>query len=160
LTFPQQAVAYCTCPTAAPCANEDVLAGCVNSTGQGALLSVCGTISVTADDLIMRTDGLPANRIGCLLMGGAPAALPFGDGVSCVSAGAAGVFRFPAQDSGFNGILQTGPGLVALSDVLFGTAGTILAGSTWYFQLSYSDPQGTCGSGRNLSSAMAVEFAP
>ena len=75
----------------------------------------------------------------------------------CIAAGNAGVFRFPAQTSGASGHASLGPGLVATSQN-FAPNGDIESGGTWRFQAWYRDPNGSCGTGFNLSNGVKVEF--
>jgi hypothetical protein len=94
-------------------------------------------------------------------MGAGQLALAFGDGLRCVGAGGAGIFRyFPVQSSGPIGVLALGPGIVAHSQARFPAAGRIDPGDTWNFQTWFRDPTGPCGFAFNLSNAVAVTFSP
>src|SRR5690606_19871402 len=69
---------YCFCPAGGICAiNPDPTAGCMNSTGAGALLTGTGTTSVTADNLVLTTTSLPTSQLGLYLMGTNPINVPF-----------------------------------------------------------------------------------
>ncbi len=103
---------------------------------------------------------LPPDQFGLFYMGGGQTQFPFGDGFRCVGSGGVGLFRYkPPHSSGSAGMLTLGPGIVARSQS-FPMSGHIDAGETWYFQGWYRDPLGPCGTAFNLSSALAVTFAP
>jgi hypothetical protein len=151
---------FCSCASGGLCSNPDPDAGCVNSTGAGALLfQASGSTSVSSDDLVLATAQLPPNKLGLAFMGGAPANLPFHDGRLCIGPGNAGIFRYALQSSGSTGSMALGPGIVAQSQS-FPPAGRIHSGSTWFFQTWYRDPAGPCGTGSNLSNAARVTFQP
>lgn len=151
---------YCTCEGAGACFNADPIAGCPNSTGIGARLDATGSASVGQDDLLLHVSHMTATQFGLIYMGGAGAEVVFGDGLRCVSAGGVGIFRFPLNSSDSNGGFTQGPGLAAFSAGNFGAAGTIVSGSTWYFQGWYRDTGGPCQTGFNLTNGVAVHFAP
>jgi len=154
------AASYCF-GVGCPCGNDDAKAGCANSSGGGALLTACGSESVAADDLLLTASGLPTNKWGLFYMGAAQLDMPFGDGQRCVGSGGVGMFRFfPLQNSGPLGTLVLGPGIAAHASASFPGAGHIDPGDTWSFQTWYRDPAGPCRFGFNLSSAVAVTFAP
>lgn len=153
---------HCDCEQGlGPCGNgsfSDVPGGCLNSVGAKAyLFGAGGGTSVAADDLVLAAGNLPAQRAALVFMGAGRTQLPFGDGLRCVSAGGAGLFRFPIQSTAA-GDLSLGPGIVAEAAARFPAAGWIQAGDRWHFQCWYRDPAGPCGSGFNLTSALAVRF--
>jgi len=156
---PRALVRFCYCYFTAPCGNPDREAGCATSSGAGALLSVCGSASVTSDDLVLRARGVPAHEFGLMFMGGGQTQVAFGDGNRCVSSGATGVFRFPIARSSADGALTAGPGLVAHS-LGFADAGRLRAGDTWNFQCWFRDPGGPCGSAFNLTNGLEITFSP
>jgi len=160
LSYPTAGTPYCF-GTGCPCGNDDPDAGCASSTGAGALLEGCGSTSVTDDDLVLSVTGMPPNQSGIVYMGAGQLALPFGDGLRCVGAGGAGIFRyFPVQSSGARGAIVLGPAIVAHSLARFPSAGQIGPGDTWNFQGWHRDPGGPCGFAFNLSNAVAVTFSP
>lgn len=115
--FPEAVTPYCF-GISCPCANDDGSRGCANSTTRGGLLAASGSASVATDDLVLEATTLPPARTALLVMGGAAAHLPRGDGHLCVAAGSAGVFHFPPTASDAEGAaLWTG--LVATSAALF-----------------------------------------
>lgn len=150
---------YCYCDLdGSPCGNDDPAAGCANTSGSGAHLSFSGTHSVSADDLVLTTEGIPPQNFGLYFMGAGQIEYPFGSGLRCVGAGGQGIFRYAPASSGAHGVLIEGPGIAALSCVRFPAAGCIQAGSTWNFQCWYRDPQGPCGEEFNTSNGLSVQF--
>ncbi|MDG2142179.1 MAG: hypothetical protein P8N31_01355, partial [Planctomycetota bacterium] len=140
------------------CSNDADLAGCGNSATPGARMYSTGTTSVGTDDLVLVTDGLPANKPGLYYMGGAGIALPLADGIRCVGGGGIGVFRYGVQNSGPAGVFTAGPGIAANACSIFNPSGCITPGDTWYLQAWYRDPMGPCGGGFNFSNAVRVRF--
>ncbi len=127
-----------------------------NSAGAGARISAGGTISISASDFELVTDGAPPNLFGLFYYGSAAIELPFGDGWRCVGAGTSGTLRLnpPVQ------IDSTGA-VHRLVDFTLPPAGSgpgkIDPASTWYFQFWYRDP-GFGDSGFNLSDGLRVTF--
>ncbi len=153
---------FCGASAPAPCGNTDATAGCVNSTGAGALLltniAAGGSVSVQADDLIFTTTQLRQNVNGIMFMAAARKnAAPFDDGVRCVGAP---VLRFQLESSGPSAAIVYGPGVVATAAARFGPAGTIDPGETWFFQCWYRDSGGPCGRNANISNAVKVTYEP
>lgn len=152
---------YCHCNLdVSPCGNDDPEAGCRNTEGLGAHLFFQGTHSVAADDLMLVTENIPADNFGLYYMGSTQIEFVFGGGLRCVGAGNAGIFRYAPASAGSAGVLQEGPGIVALSCQRFPAAGCISPGSTWNFQCWYRDPGGLCNAEFNTSNAISVQFAP
>ncbi len=143
-----------------PCGNELPGAGCENSTGGGGLLeAISGSTSVAADDLVLRTTGLPAGNLALMIVGIGYWDTNLGNGHLCVGPGGRKVFRFPAQLVDAAGAYSFGPGIVDYSFNYFADPiGHILPGETWNFQTWYRDPNGPCGGTSNLSSALSVTF--
>jgi hypothetical protein len=123
-------------------------------------LQACGSGSVTLDELEMEARWLSKQMLGLTFMGSSAQQLPFGDGQLCVGPGGTGLFRFAAQASGADGVIDLGPGIVAYTHANFPAAGHIQPGDTWYFQTWYRDPAGPCGTDFNLTNGLKVEFAP
>ena len=149
----------CFCPAPlGPCGNPDPNAGCMNSTGAGALLTASGTSSVTLDNLILTTTQVPPFRPGLLMQGPSLAApVPFFDGLRCISGA---LRRWPLQISSAGGTYTSGPGMVAYSVGNFAPIHWLTAGSTWHFQQWYRDPLGPCATGANVSNVASVTFTP
>jgi hypothetical protein len=144
--------ATCFCTSAvAPCANPDPSAGCKNSTGSGAFLTVAGTSSVANDDLVLLASGMPASVPGIFFGGPLPVGpFPFGDGLRCVGGG---IVRFTTPTfTSATGTLSAGPGLAGA----FG----LLPFTSMDFQCWFRDPSGPCGNGFNTSNAYSVIFTP
>jgi hypothetical protein len=150
-------VGFCYADSVCPCGNAGTgAAGCANSAGTGGWISPSGSASVTADDLMLSVSGLPPSKFGLVFMGDAQIqALPLADGMRCVGGS---LFRFGARLSDSAGVLTEGPGIVGWTWNNLGSAGHILAGDTWSFQCWYRDPKGPCGTGSNVSSALAITF--
>ena len=149
---------YCFCESGAPCGNTDAFAGCSNSTGSGCLLGAAGTSSVLADDLILTITGATPSEFGLPFMGPTQIApVMLGDGLRCVDGA---LFRHGVIMADAAGSATYGPGVVAHSIANFPVVGHIVAGSTWSFQVWYRDPSGPCGTGSNISNALAVTFTP
>jgi hypothetical protein len=139
--------------TPCPCGNNGAAGqGCANSTGSGSVLANTGGVSVSLDDAVLTTSGLPTNVFGITYMGTQPlyAGAVLGDGLRCVGGS---ILRFPVKASGASGSFSVG-GPVAAS------GGAIAAGSHWYFQTWHRDKLVPCGSQQNLSNAVAITFGP
>lgn len=145
-----------------PCGNVDPLAGCGNfgvdgDPLTGALLSGSGSADLFRDDLVLTAEGLAPDQFGLMAMAASGGVMiPLGDGNFCLSAAGGGLFRFPPRLSDSAGVLRETGILAAAAE--FGAG--VTAGSTWNFQAWYRDSGGPCGSGFNLSNALAVTFEP
>lgn len=144
-------VRYCACASNGPCNNHDPDAGCTNSTGGGARVEHEGLASVILDTFSPRAEGVPPNQFGLFYIGPNATNAPFGDGRRCVGGTTR---RLTLTTANAAGVLVQPPGIVAL------TNGVIDPGETWRMQCWFRDPNGTCGSGFNLSDALAVSFTP
>jgi plastocyanin len=147
---------YCFCVPFPACGNVDGGAGCPNSSNYyGARMQGAGTASVTNDDLELITDHMPLNKSALVLRGTTqvPQAL-FYDGYLCTGGS---LHRFPVQNTGPNGIVVQGPGIVASTAA--GVA-PITAGQTWNFQCYYRDTLSPCNHQVNISNGYSVMFTP
>jgi len=151
----------CFCYPDAPClgVNVDAGAGCPNAASvfRGARLLGAGSASLTADDLVLNVDTLPAGALTILLRSqGSSAPLPFLDGYSCLSAT---FVRAGRVTSSAGGLVSFGPGLAAASQA---TYAPFSAGQTWTFQAWYRELPApfNCGMGGNISNSYEVPFAP
>lgn len=146
---------FCFCKSG-PCGNAAPWAGCENFTGVGAKMTVCGTPSISSDDLVLSVDSVVPNQFGIVFMGDQESApMTLGNGRRCVD----GILhRYPAQATGSTGSFQEGPGLIGFANSTFPSNGHITVGSTWHFQGWYRDPLGPCGNTSNISNAIAVTF--
>ena len=144
-----------------PCGNEIPGAGCENSTGGGAFLSVTsGTNSVLADDMTLTTTGLPPNNLTIFLAEVGTGEVSFGDGVLCVASGSLKIFRFDPMMSNAAGDASV-TGIVGISATVFTQPiGVIDPGETYHFQTWYRDLNGPCGNGYNTSNGLTVNWIP
>lgn len=122
-----------------------------NSTGQPALLSWSGSLSVSADELQLRCSGLPTNSSGRLFFGKSQTQTPFGDGFLCTAGTLA---RFPKALVAANGVVDIDVQFRALP-----STAVLQAGDVRYFQFWYRDTA-SVGAGFNLSDALSVPFCP
>ena len=136
----------CECLVNAYCKSEP------NSTGSSALLSNSGSVSVMHNDLTLQASGCPPHEKGVFFYGGAPAALPFGDGTLCITAGSAAYYRFSPVMTNASGLATQGLDLAAPLQL----SGTITPDSTWFFQFWYTDT--SSAGGFNLSDALEIRF--
>ncbi|MFT7678684.1 MAG: hypothetical protein ACI8QC_002679 [Planctomycetota bacterium] len=139
---------------ACPCGNSSAAGsgeGCVNSSGLGARLSGYGSMSVTADDLLMEASRLPASTFALLFSGTqSQSGAAVGSGLLC--AGGANL-RLGVRASNPAGQATWGLGLAAQAGVM--------AGDTRVLQVAYRDPVGSpCGAPFNYTSALQVSFTP
>ncbi len=153
------AIQYGSCASVAPCGNTDNHGGCVNSTGQGAILQASGSGSVSADDLTLEVRNMPPGSATLMFMGGAQSSILLGSGQLVAGGGSVGLYRLGVQFAGANGVVVRPPGLVAYSQTL-GGLGVITAGQTWNFQCWYRDVLSPCGITNNLSNGLSVQFVP
>lgn len=140
-----------------PCLNDFPAAGCLNGTGVGALFTASGTTSVTCDNLVLTTTGMPTFNFALYYMGTGMVSIPFGNGLRCVGGM---IQRFPVMPTGPTGSITAGPGLVAFTCATFPPAFCIIPGSIWNFQCWYRDPGGPCGASFNFSNAITATFLP
>ena len=138
--------------TDCPCGNNTAVQdseGCRNSTGVGAKLSTIGSLSVAADDLVLRVTQARPFEPAVFVQGASTISLPFKDGKLCMGN--------PTErlEIGFmtsHGTLMTTQSLV--------TNGNIPGpGATRYYQAWYRDPVvSVCGTGSNFSSGLIIEW--
>ncbi len=153
-------IQFCFCPAPlGPCGNNSPTGGCLNSNGTSATMTWVGSNSVSADNLVLVTAGMPPGKSAIMFMGANPTSSPvaMGDGRRCVSPP---TLRWPLSTSSVFGVAAYGPGLSTQSLQRFGPNGHLAPGSTWRFQSWYRDPTGPCGQLTNLSSGIKVTFTP
>lgn len=148
----------CACSSGSPCNNDDSGAGCVNSTGVGALLWGTGSSSWGVDDLVLTTTNMPVNKFGLSFMSRDfvnPMAL--GDGLRCVGGA---IKRLGVQGTGTTGSFSIGPGLVSYTQSTGTPTDDIAIGETWHFQTWFRENPGSsaCGGGSNLANAWSLTF--
>jgi hypothetical protein len=141
-------IASCFGHAACPCGNQDVDAGCANSTGSGALLRSHGSNQLDRDDLSFTASELPAHQPALLITGSVSTPpVVLGDGMRCIGGS---LVRLEVASSSGSGTASYGPGLAA-------TLGAS-PGDTLHFQVWYRDPVGVCGTGFNASSGLSIVF--
>lgn len=123
-----------------------------NSNGAGALISLSGSPSVSANDLILDVVGASGSQPGIFYYGPNQVEVPFGAGYRCVGGA---VKRLPVL---FTDSFGDASYALDLSNPSLPTS-TIAVGDVWNFQFWYRDPQGASGS-FNLSDALNVPFTP
>lgn len=154
-------VPYCSgdgTATACPCGNSGTAgSGCASSvSASGAYLVATGIASVSADSLVLAGSDMPSSSVlyfqGTAQQSGG-AGVVFGDGLRCV----AGTIRRLGTKSNVSGA-STYP---AAGDVAISLRGAVPAsGGTRYYQAWYRNVAGPCGSGYDLTNAIAVTWAP
>jgi len=122
-----------------------------NSTGQPALISHTGTVSVAANDFTLVCAGLPANTNGLFYYGTTETQQVFGNGYRCVNGS---VFRLGIQSASAGGVMTR---LLDIPNLPL--AGAVTAGSTKKFQCWYRNPAAG-GAGFNLSNGLSATFCP
>lgn len=158
-TFPNGlpvGTAYCFCELfVAPCSNPGAAGeGCENSTGRGATMAAYGSVSVSADDLYLHAEGMPAGVSALGFVGQQTVnggfGQPLGDGLLCTDGN---IVRLDVKNTTSAGRGQWGPGLAAQVGWL--------AGDVRRLQVWFRDPvAGPCGAGNNLTNAVQVTFTP
>lgn len=130
-----------------------------NSTGNSAFLTVVGSYSIAANDMVLSCNALPSFSAGIFFYGGGRASTPVGQGIVCVSS-------TPSQPV----VRMTS---VLMSDLLGGVSlpidftapqqsmgpGAILPGQTWNFQYWHRDSIGGQATW-NYSNALGILFCP
>lgn len=131
-----------------PCGNfTSVQEGCVNSSGAGAVLSGAGSARASLDNLRLRLNQAPANAPALLFRGLQSAPQSFRDGLLCCGAPQV---RIAAVRLDAGGRYEFDEPLASLSGAAPGVAHR--------YQVWFRDPQGACGTGSNLSSALAIDW--
>ena len=126
-----------------------------NSVGSGALIGYSGSLSISGNGFLVTASDCPPGQFGVFYFGLGQAALPFGDGVRCVTGGGLPINRLAATAVDFLG--NAGSSVDLTAPLLGGVL--ITPASTWNFQFWYRDPAAG-GAGFNLSDALEVTFAP
>ncbi|MEZ6014089.1 MAG: FG-GAP repeat protein [Planctomycetota bacterium] len=119
-----------------------------NSTGLPATLTGAGTTSLSANDFVLSTTGMPANATAVIIYGAGQAQVPLGSGRLCISGALHRVYPPGASNAG-------GTFVRAIDYASLPSQGAISAGSTWNFQAWFRD---TAPGGFNLSSGLQVRF--
>ncbi len=150
---------YCFGYSSCPCGNNSAAGsgqGCVNSTGQGAILLGSGQSSLSNDQLALTASNLPIPGTGSgfalFFQGNAASNAPFRDGLRCV---AGSQVRLGTQGhlSGTTSYPQGG-------DLPVSVKGMVTAPGARYYQAWYRNVLGPCGAGSNLSNGVSVIWIP
>jgi hypothetical protein len=133
--------------TPAGCDTEVYCTAAPNSVGSGANISITGSTSVSANDLVLHAGPVP-NQPAIFFYGPNQIELPFGNGFRCVGGS---VKRLPVVFGSGNSIDH------AVDNTLSPSLGFITPGSTWNFQAWNRDPAAG-GANFNLSDAIRIDF--
>ena len=125
--------------------------GALNGDGQNGAISMSGSASVAANDLVLVASELAdVSFAGLFVMGDTQAMVPFASGFLCIDLGGA-FFRL-------NPIINGGGDVISRTvDNTAAPANAITPGSTWYFQYWYRDLP---IAGTNLTDGICICFAP
>lgn len=125
-----------------------------NSVGAGAAIDILASDNVMDGSLSLVVTGLPAASTGLTIWGAAAPSTTLGDGSLCIQAALPGLIRGPltASSSGGTSIVRLGFQSPA-------SGSTILAGTSWTFQMIYRD-FAAGGAQFNTSDAVFMTFAP
>jgi len=121
-----------------------------NSVGAGAIMDSAGSLSLSANNLILIAYDAPPNASALYFYGQNETQVPFGNGFRCVGN--------PVTRLGILQIDGLGTAFLQL-DFTSGSLTQVLPGSTWSFQLWYRNPLGG-GAGFNLSDGRRFRFCP
>ena len=139
---------------ACPCANTPAVGvpgGCLNSTGQGAVLAEFGIASLTVRSLELAVTGARPNQPGMFVQGSTAVSVPFKDGRLCTGN--------PTERLE---VAFTDAAGSAVSTTDIATEGNLPGGfPERYYQYWYRDPQlSPCGTGSNFSNALEITWLP
>jgi glucose/arabinose dehydrogenase len=125
-----------------------------NSFSAGATMSMSGSASFTANNLVIEANDVP-NEFGIFFFGDTPIAANFFDGKLCIAVGlGSGLWRLLPPTVGSGNINSSA------IDYAVHPASLITACSTWNFQYWFRDPAGPGGTGANLTDGLRVTFTP
>jgi hypothetical protein len=134
---------------ACPCGNESTPGageGCRNSQGHGAILSVTGSLSVSAGSAVFSATQARPLQPGMLVQGATLVQVPFKDGILCTGNPTE---RVEIAFTNANGDAMTTGNIPAL--------GNVSPGDTRHYQYWYRDPAlSPCGSGSNFSQGLTI----
>lgn len=123
-----------------------------NSTGFASTMSATGSASISANDLVLRADNLPAQP-GIFIAGPGQAQIPFFNGFLCINPN--GLQRF------FSVASPTGGVVTEAVDLASAAAGGLnaMSGSSYFYQRWNRDPVGG-GGNANFSDGLDVLYSP
>jgi hypothetical protein len=132
------------CPLAA-----EYCTAVANSTGSAASIASTGWASLSANNLVLATSGLPASTHGLFFFGTTPIdpGVPFGNGVRCVGGPLVRLGVVAAQ----NGVVSQA------QDLTTAPYSSVQPGSTRHFEFWYRDPAAG-GANFNASNALTLTF--
>jgi len=112
-----------------------------------ATMKATGSASVSANDLVLEANGVPAGKAGIFIYSMTQQSVPFGAGTKCV--GPSKIFRLqPLLTSSGSGTMTK-----AVDNTALNPSGTFLPGQTWYFQAWFRS-----GGWFDLSDGRAISF--
>jgi len=124
-----------------------------NSTGLAARLGWSGSLCVGLNNTRLIADGVPVHSLGIFFYGSQAAQIPTANGFLCVSPFHPGLLRIMPP-------VMANANLQAELELDFGAlpaAGAITAGSTWFFQYWFRDPNAG-GAASNFSDGLRITF--
>ncbi|HUR28751.1 MAG TPA: hypothetical protein VM509_11235, partial [Planctomycetota bacterium] len=148
---------------ACPCGNTvtaGLVSGCrATATGVGVRLDDQGISSLGSDSLRFYAVNLPPSGVALLLQGHPGVALPFQDGLSCMSGPLLRIYSATFQNSALD-LAPAGGARVHSRSAALGDP--ILAGTSRAYQLYFRGPAtGLCQAGNgNLSNSVVVDWTP
>lgn len=120
-----------------------------NSAGMGAIMGHSGSLSVSAQDLVIEASGLPSSTFAIFAGGPTAGMMPSFDGTLCIG----GTCRISPVVSATAGGFVSTP--ITDASYIAGGCAPPLAGETFNFQCLYRD---SIGVGGNWSDALCVTF--
>ncbi|MBL8862965.1 MAG: endonuclease/exonuclease/phosphatase family protein [Planctomycetes bacterium] len=137
-------------PDTCECFAMNFCATAPNSVGAGAIMESAGSLSLSANNLVLLAHDAPPNASALYFYGPNETQVPFGNGWRCIGNP---ITRL--------GILQIDPLGTAYYPLDFqsGSLTQITPGTSWSFQLWYRNPAGG-GAGFNLSNGRRFRFCP
>ena len=125
--------------------------GALNGDGQNGSMSMSGSVSVAANDLVLVASELTDSSFaGLFVMGDTQAMVPFASGFLCIDLGGTFIRLNPIINGGGDVISRAVDNTAAPANV-------ITPGSTWNFQYWYRDDPAF---GTNLTDGIGICFAP
>lgn len=160
----------CSCAVTSACGNvggstnESYGQGCANSaSSDGASLRISyGTwdMSYSADALGLTLARMPADASTFLFVADGRDRRTVGDGLLCVGSSAGRIHRMVPRSAGSSGQLRIDSFFSTLRGEAPASNAWVMPGATLYVQALYRDATGPCGSGFNLTNALALTPTP
>lgn len=121
-----------------------------NSSGAPARIAATGSTSVAANNLVLSAAPVPSSTYGLFLYGSSSSFSNFGSGIKCVSSPTR---RLPVVSGNGTSLLH------AVNLAAGSPAGTLVPGTTWYFQAWFRD-NGFGSAATMLSDGLRLTFVP